>query len=154
MYDIEMWVQSRKILVKFFRLFSEEQLLEIPFGFNNNLAWNFGHILQVHQSLIYKLSGLTVNLNDWEMDHFANGSSPKQWDINPDFDRIEFQLLNQCDQLKSDISKDIFKYYKGYTTSKGIYIPDFESALAFNFFHEGLHTGMMMSMRKLLMTKN
>ena len=53
---------SRNIYLKFLEGYTLEQLNKIPEGFSNNLIWNIGHIVVSQQGLIYRLSGLPVNV--------------------------------------------------------------------------------------------
>ena len=50
---------TRSNIAKLVEGLSIEQLNHIPEGFNNNLAWNIGHILVTQELLIYRLSNQT-----------------------------------------------------------------------------------------------
>jgi hypothetical protein len=54
------------------------------------------------------------------------------------------------DQTIDDFDNKIFKNYEEYPTSTGFVIKSAEDAMIFNNFHEGLHIGIMMGLRKLL----
>lgn len=41
-----------------------EQLNKIPEGFNNNIVWNFGHIIVTQQMLCYGYSDLPLNVSN------------------------------------------------------------------------------------------
>ena len=56
--------------------YSLEQLNKIPQGFSNNLVWNLGHIIVSQQGLVYRLSGLAVNVSDEMTNKYKNGSRP------------------------------------------------------------------------------
>ena len=54
----------REILLKILDHHSLEQLNKIPSGFNNNLIWNIAHCIASQQVLVYKLSGLPLQVSD------------------------------------------------------------------------------------------
>ena len=60
----KIWETSRKIYLKLIESYSIEQLNKIPEGFSNNLIWNLGHIIVSQQGLVYRLSGLPVNVSE------------------------------------------------------------------------------------------
>ena len=63
---------SRNIYLKFLEGYTLEQLNKIPEGFSNNLIWNIGHIVVSQQGLIYRLSGLPVNVSDEMTEKYKN----------------------------------------------------------------------------------
>lgn len=141
---------SRKILSQFIEKHPLEELNKIPEGFNNNLIWNIGHIVVVQQMLVYKLSGLAMSISDEMVEKYKKGSAPEHNVVQAEVDEIKFLLLKTIDQTKEDFENSIFKNYQEYPTSTGFVIKNAEDAMAFNNFHEGLHIGIMMSIRKFL----
>ena len=150
MFDLEMWKTTRIILAKMVDKLSDEELLLAPEGFNNSMLWNLGHILNIQQVLHYKLCSLEVPMDKSQMNFFTQGSSPTQWSGTPDIKYLRSFILESLNQTLDDRVNQKFKTFKPFSTSTGVVISDFESCLAFNFFHEGLHTGYMMAQRKAI----
>ncbi|NDP26171.1 MAG: DinB family protein [Flavobacterium sp.] len=141
---------SRKILSQFLEKHSLEELNKIPEGFSNNLIWNIAHIVVVEQMLVYKLSGLPMNISDEMVEKYKKGTRPEHYVTQSEVDEIQSLLLKTIDQTKEDYGNTIFKNYQEYPTSTGFVIKSVEDALAFNYFHEGLHIGIMMNLRKFI----
>jgi hypothetical protein len=141
---------SRNILSQFLENYTLDQLNKIPEGYSNNLIWNIGHIVVVQQMLVYKLSGLPMMISDEMVDAYKKGSKPEHNVSQNEVDEIKSLLLKTIDQTKEDFANKIFKNYQEYPTSTGFTIKSAEDAMAFNYFHEGLHIGVMMSIRKFL----
>ena len=49
----------------------------IPVGFNNNIAWHFGHIATSCYSLAFKASGVDVNFEIPYIDKYKKGGKPE-----------------------------------------------------------------------------
>jgi hypothetical protein len=127
---------------------SEEQLTRVPDGHRNNILWNAGHIIVAHQVLLYHQSGLDMAVSADMVAQFRRGSSPADWEQTPDVSRIRSLLLETPERLAEDLAAGRFKTFTEYTTQSGIPLTTFEDALAMNHYHEGLHLGMIMSLRK------
>lgn len=141
---------SRKILAKFIEDYTPEQLNKVPQGFNNNLIWNIAHIVVVQQMLVYNLSGLPMMVSREMVDAYKRGSRPGR-DLAPgEIDEIKMLLTTTIDQTEKDFAAGIFKNYNEFTTMTGFNLKNAEEAMAFNYYHEAVHTGMMMSIRKFL----
>ncbi|KDN55208.1 DinB family protein [Flavobacterium seoulense] len=147
---LETTVKSRNLILELLQKFTLEQLNKIPKGFNNNLIWNVGHIIVAQQVLVYKLSGLPVMIADEMIDKYKNGSRPEQDVTQVELDEIKSLLFSTIDQTIVDYNNGIFKNYNQYTTSIGINLKNAEEAIAYNNFHEGLHIGIMMTIRKFI----
>jgi hypothetical protein len=52
--------------------------------------------------------------------------------------------------LEEDYEAGIFTEYSAYKTSTGFEIDSMEKAIIFNNFHESLHLGVIMSLKKLV----
>jgi hypothetical protein len=141
---------SRKVLSQFIENFSLDQLNEIPNGFNNNLIWNIAHIVVTQQRLVYKFSGLPLRISDEIFEKYKGGTKPNGAVSQSDVEEIRSLLFETIDQTEADFDSDVFKNYQKYTTSVGLTITSIEDAISFNNYHEALHTGVMMSIRKFI----
>ncbi len=142
---------SRKILSTFLENHSLEQLNKIPDGFNNNLIWNIGHIIVVQQMLVYGLSNLPLILPDEMVQKYKKGTKPETFVLQEDVDLIQSFLFETINKTKDDFKKGIFKSYSEYTTMSGVVIKNVEDAMSFNCYHEAIHTGVLMCIRKFVL---
>ena len=141
---------SRKILSQFLEKYTLEQLNAIPEGFSNNLIWNIAHIIVVQQMLVYKISGLPMNISDEMVEKYKKGTKPEHQATQAEVDEIKSQLLDSIYQTETDFNNKVFNNYQEYPTSTGFVLKNAEDAMAFNYFHEGLHIGVMMGIRKFI----
>ena len=141
---------GRNILLQFLENHTLEQLNKIPEGFNNNLIWNIGHIVVVQQMLVYRLSGLPMMITDEMVAKYMKGTKPESDATEQDVEQIKSLLFTTLEQAKKDFQGDIFKTYNEFTTSAGYTVKNAQDAMEFNNYHEGLHTGIMMQIRKFL----
>lgn len=141
---------TRKNLISLVQAHSLEQLNHIPEGFNNNLIWNFGHVLVTQQLLCYKLAGLTPLLSDEIIDRYKKGTAPTSAITKEEYQYLIEQANQLVVQAERDFLKGKFTTYNPYQASYGIELNSIEKAFAFNNIHEGLHLGYMMSLRKSL----
>lgn len=140
----------RKLIAPFLEDYTLDQLNTIPEGFSNNLFWNIAHVVVTQQLLIYKLSGLNMLVSDELVDQYRKGTKPEQPATQTDVDLIKSLLFDTIDQTQADYGSGVFTQFTEYPTSSGFVLKNVKDAMAYNNFHEGLHLGIMMSMRKLL----
>ena len=62
--QFELIRQTRTRFIDIVNGLSIEELNEIPSGMNNNIAWNFGHLVTAQQSLCYALSGVDLDVTE------------------------------------------------------------------------------------------
>jgi hypothetical protein len=141
---------SRKALLPFFENYTLEQLNQIPQGFNNNLIWNIGHIVVAQQMLVYKFSGLPMMVSERLVEKYRKGTRPEQNATQEEVDEIKSLLFSTIDQTETDFGNKIFKNYQEFTTGIGYLVKITEDAIVFNCYHEALHIGIMMSIRKFI----
>lgn len=142
--------QNRKVLLKYLENHSYEQLNKVPEGFNNNLIWNIGHVVVVQQLLIYKLSGLQPIISTELISKYSKGTKPETYATQEEIDEIKNLLFKTIDQTKNDFESSIFKNYHEFTNDLGFTLRSAADAISFNNFHEAVHLGMMMSIRKFI----
>ena len=138
---------SRNLVSKILESHSLDQLNKIPEGFNNNMFWNIAHIVVTQQLLVYKLSGLPMMVSDEIIEKYKKGTKPEQDATQADLDEIRSLLFVTIKKAKEDYDRKEKKNYQEYPTSTGFILNNVEDAMAFNNFHEGLHIGILMSLR-------
>lgn len=149
-YNFYILEQTRSNILNAIKEYSIEQLNTIPDGFNNNLIWNFGHVVVTQQLLCYGLSGLPMYLDKELINKYRKGSKPMDFVNVVEFELLKEKAFQLIEQTKTDYAKGIFKSYKSYTTSFNVTINSVEEAIAFNNVHEGLHFGSVLALRKLI----
>ncbi|TWI01343.1 DinB family protein [Flavobacterium tiangeerense] len=142
---------SRKMMSKFLDSYSLDQLNAIPLGCSNNLIWNIGHIIVSQQMLVYKLSGLPMLVSEELVEKYKKGTRPEGDVTQAEVDEIKALLFATIAQTQRDYEQKKFVSYMEYTTSTGDHVlQNAEDALAFSNFHEGLHIGNMLIIRKFI----
>ncbi len=141
---------SRKVLSQFLEKYTLEQLNTIPHGYSNNLIWNIGHIIVVQQMLVYNLSGLPMMVSAEMIAKYKKGTRPEHNTDQNEIEEMKRLLFATIDHSEVDFTNNIFKTYQEFTTMSGFTIKSAEDAMAFNYYHEGVHTGMMMQIRKFI----
>ncbi len=141
---------SRKIIAPFLEKYTLDQLNLTPTGFNNNLIWNIGHIVVTQQLLVYNLSGLPMLVSDELVKKYKKGTKPEQPVTQAEVDEIKTLMFDLIDQTQADFGSGVFTNYVEYHTSAGYFLKNVEQAIEFNNFHEGIHIGVMLSIRKHL----
>lgn len=141
---------SRNMISKILENHTLEQLNKIPEGFSNNLIWNIAHVVVTQQILVYKLSGLPVMVSDEMIEKYKKGTKPEQDATQAEVDEIKSLLFSTIEKTKEDYANGIFKNYQEYPTTPGFILTSAEGAMNFNNYHEGLHVGVLMSIRKLV----
>ena len=147
---IDILKHPRLSILETLKGFSIEQLNKIPEGHNNNIAWNLGHMAAVQQTLCYLRSGVPYVLDEDFINAYKGGTKPEKFIDEAEFEHIKTNLFVPLEQLERDLKADIFKTFTPLTTRYGVQLNNVDDALAFLPFHEGLHTGYIMSMRKLV----
>lgn len=141
---------SRNVLLNFLNELTLKQLNTIPQGFKNNIIWNIGHIIVVQQLLVYNLSGLPMMVSDELIAKYRKGSSPNGDVTQNEVDELKGLLFSTLEKTKEDFQKEIFKTFNEFTTMTGFKVTSAKSAMEFNNFHEGLHIGIIMQLRKFV----
>ncbi len=126
---------------------SLEDLNKIPEGFNNNIIWNIGHIVVTQQLLVYKLSGLPMDVGDDLINKYRKDTKPEGFVSQEEVDEIKALLFSSLEKLEADYKSGIFKNYQEYTVSTtGNTLTNIDDALQFMFFHEGMHLGYILAL--------
>lgn len=146
-------LQNRKALYSVLTKTPKELLLKIPNGYRNNIWWNIAHVVVTQQLLVYKLSGVDMKIPLELIDKFKKGSVPDGTATDDEIDMIKGFLFSTIEWAQEDYGNGVFKDFVVYETSAKVTLNNVEDAIAFNLFHEGLHLGVVLSLKKVLLAE-
>ena len=148
--QFDILTKTRAIVLHYIKGLSLDQLHVIPEGFTNNIAWNIAHLVVTQQLLHYKLSGLDCLCPDDFIRMYKKGTAPTKNFTEEEFDEVKELFVGLPNTLEEDFQAGIFQNFSEYPTSVGYVLNSFESAVVFNNFHEGIHYGVIRSIKKFL----
>jgi len=148
--SIETIIATRKLLIQLVEELSGEEINVIPPGFNNNIAWNLGHVVATQQVLFYRLSGLPLLLPDALVAKYAKGSKPEAMIAATEIIYLKEAAVTLMQQLIIDLEKNAFTGFKPYATSFGVQLNNIQEVIKYITMHEGLHLGYAMAMKRVL----
>ena len=141
---------NRLLILKIIKNLSLDQLNKIPEGFKNNIAWNIAHLVVTQQLLCYKNSKLNILVTEEMVEAYQKGTAPNVDMTQEELDFVKEQLLSLVDTFEEDYSAKIFESYKPYPTSTNVTLNNIDEAFQFNNFHEGIHLGIILSLKKFV----
>jgi hypothetical protein len=123
---------------------------EMPVNYINTIHWHVGHILLVQDRLTLRLMGGTIGFPDEYTAWFGPGTKPADWQTQPPAVELLLQeLREQTERLQSFISGKLpdklaipFLHYE-----------NLEESLGYSIYHEGVHLGYMMGLKRAIEAK-
>lgn len=149
-YIIENIRKWRVVLLNSIKELSLEKMNKIPHGFNNNIIWNVGHLVAAQQLICYTKAGLNPPIDEEVLAAYRTGTKPERFFDSDDEDAIKPLLFNSLDLLEQDYQQRAFENYTPWTTRMGIDLNNIDEAIQYLQFHEGMHMGVIMSIKKLV----
>jgi hypothetical protein len=147
---IEVIRKTRNFLLTGIKDLSEEQLNTIPAGFNNNIVWNLGHLVAAQQGICYARAGLKTWVPEDFFNNYKPGSKPEGNVNEQEIEKIKELLFTSLDILERDYAKGLWTSYPTWSTRYGIEIDSIDKAIDFLQFHEGLHSGNILTMKRIV----
>jgi hypothetical protein len=148
--EIEIIKQPRERVLDEIKELTVEQLNKVPAGFNNNIIWNLGHMIAAQQGICYKRAGLDTRVDEAFFNTYKPGTKPEGFVDAAGVEEIKKMLFTTLEQLEADYSNSVINNYTSFVTRYNIPLSSIEEAIGFLPFHEGLHIGYIMSLRKLV----
>ncbi|MEK6153063.1 DinB family protein [Flavobacteriaceae bacterium 3-367] len=143
-------LQNRRLLHSLLLRTPRESLLKIPDGFSNNIWWNIAHVVVTQQLLVYRRSGLPMLVDTELVEKFKKGTVPDGTASDAEIERLSALLLTTIEKTRTDYRENVFQEYMAYETSTKAQLNNVVDALSFNLYHEGLHLGSILALRKAL----
>lgn len=147
-WTFDICLKNRNILEGFLDQFSLDELNKIPEGFSNNLIWNIAHVIVTQQLLVYGNSQLPMLVSDEMVAKYRKGTKAEQKATQDEVNEIKALLFSTLEKTLEDFYNGLFKNYTEYTVSTKSTLTNVEQALEFNNFHEGIHLGYILALKK------
>jgi len=141
---------NRKTMFSILENTSMEDLHTIPANFSNHLFWNIAHTMVTQQLLVYKLSSLPMLVSEDLVKHYSKGTSGNPTPNENHIEEVKELFFATHERTIEDYNRGRFKTYTPYTNSLNLTLNTVEDAIHFNTFHEGIHLGYAMALRKAL----
>lgn len=141
---------TRRFILDLVKDLSTEQLNKIPVGFNNNIIWNIAHLTAAQQNLCYVRSGLLPAVPEQYISPFLSGTKPNAPIDALEIESIYLHFINSLDQFKKDYADRLFLTFDQWDKRYGMKIKNIDDAIHFIPFHEGMHIGYIMALKKLV----
>ncbi|HJV46844.1 MAG TPA: DinB family protein [Bacillota bacterium] len=141
----------RALTLETFDSLTEEMADIIPAGFNNNIRWNLGHILIVQDQLAAQFASIPAQLPIDFMTLFGNHTSPRDWNRQvPTLEQLANELRNQVGHIRGHLENRLEEAARKPFKRLDYRMETIGEILAFSLHHEGLHLGVIGSLRKAI----
>lgn len=147
-WTFDICLKNRNILEGLLNQFSLDELNKIPDGFSNNLIWNIAHVIVTQQLLVYGNSQLPMLVSDEMVAKYRKGTKAEHDADQEEVNEIRSLLFSTLEKTQDDYFIGHFKNYIEYTVSTKSTLTNVEEALEFNNFHEGIHLGYILALKK------
>jgi DinB superfamily len=126
------------------------QLNEIPPHFSNNIIWNVAHLISAQQGVCYRPAGKISAVDAAILKAYKPDTKP-EGNVDESFvHHIKELFISTINDFENDYSENEFVNYTAWTNRYGTEISNVDIAAEFLLFHEGLHLGVIMSIKKNL----
>lgn len=147
-------IQTRKAFIELVDSLTLEQLNEIPAGFNNNIIWNFGHIVVVAPALCYLRSGISSDTSMVKyLKSYIKGSKPTYIVSQEEVDDLKSLAISGIEQIKRDYYAGVFKEIVPFATETyKETMSTIEEVIQTSAGHDNMHLGYAIAQKRIINT--
>jgi len=149
--SIDIIKTTRQNFLNLLETLSLEQLNKIPEGFNNNILWNFGHLVATQQILCNRLGNATFHVEEYLVKKYGKGTKPEGFITAEELDLLKKYVVSNIEDLEKDLENGVLDVYTAYTTSYNVQLETIADAIRFVAVHEGVHYGYAMALKRLVL---
>jgi hypothetical protein len=151
MYSIELIKSTRTKFTQLIHNISIEAANKIPAGFNNNIAWNYGHVIVSGYLLAYVSTGIKPTIAIPLVDKFRKGTKPEAVVTKEEINILKESSDDFLALLEQDITNQLFANIKPYATQTfGVELHTTADLLTTIFGHDVLHYSTALTFKKLI----
>ncbi|NII85392.1 MULTISPECIES: DinB family protein [unclassified Pedobacter] len=143
-------INSRKAFIKLVDGLAIEELNKIPDGYNNNIIWNFGHIVVSTQTLCYVRTGVlqdaaSVKFNEY----YKKDTKPSYIVTEEEVAELKTIALESIERIKEDYANGKFSSTTPFLTATyGVQLNSIEEILITTIGHDNVHFGYASALKK------
>ncbi|MBB6240420.1 hypothetical protein HDC90_005096 [Pedobacter sp. AK013] len=143
-------INSRKAFIKLIDTLTIEELNKIPDGYNNNIIWNFGHIVVSTQTLCYVRTGVLkdaalVKFNEY----YKKDTKPSYTVTEEEVAELKAIALESIERIKEDYANGKFSSIPPFLTATyGVQLNSIEEILITTIGHDNVHFGYAAALKK------
>ncbi|WP_443938022.1 DinB family protein [Pedobacter sp. MW01-1-1] len=143
---------TRKAFIAAIDELSLEELNKIPDGFNNNIIWNFGHIVISTQLLSYVRTGILKDGSSVKYSEaYQRGTKPTYVVSEQELAELKALAIDSIKAIQADYEKGLLNNVNPFATATyGEQLNSIEEILTTTIGHDNLHFGYALAQKKLL----
>ncbi|MFB2120959.1 DinB family protein [Parapedobacter sp. 2B3] len=145
-------IDSRKAFAELVDGLSADELNQVPDGFNNNIIWNFGHIVVSTPLLCYVRTGIWPDAAKIKyVEAYKKGTKPT-YEVNAsELADLKGLAISTIHTLEEDYKNGLFKQMEPFSTiTFGAVINTIEELLATTVGHDNTHYGYAIAQRRII----
>ena len=150
---LEIAKHTRSNFIKLMDGLTIEQLNLIPQGYNNNIAWNFAHIVASQQTLCYVRGHVDTRIPLDKVTKYQRGTSPQGFINEEELGFYKDHAFTLLDDLTADVNAQLFGNYEQVTTMFGVTLSNINDAKAYFVTHDNLHYGYALALRRAVLAE-
>jgi len=141
----EFIINSRKAFIQLIDDLTIEQLNKTPNGYNNNIIWNFGHIVVSTQTLCYVRTGILEDASSVKfVDSYKKDTKPTYIVTEEEVTELKSIALESIKKIEEDYSNGKFSSITPYSTATyAAQLNSIEEVLTTTIGHDNLHLAML-----------
>ena len=143
-------ITSHKAFIQLIDGLTIEQLNKIPEGYNNNIIWNFGHIVVSTQTLCYVRTGILADANSVKFNEFYKKDTRPTYTVTiQEVEELKALALDSVEKIKEAYVNGVFAKITPFLTSTyGAEMKSIEEVLVTTIGHDNVHYGYAWAMKK------
>lgn len=145
-------INSRKAFIKLIDGLTIEELNKIPDGYNNNIIWNFGHIVVSTQTLCYVRTGILQDATSVKFnEYYKKDTKPTYTVTEEEVAELKVIALESIEKIKEDYANEKFSSITPFTTATYVVqMNSIEEILITTIGHDNVHQGYAWALKKLV----
>lgn len=145
-------IDARKAFIKDIESLSLEELNEIPAGFNNNIIWNFGHIVVTTPVLCYVRTGILTDASSVKyVSAYAKGTKPTYFVTQEEVEELKALAISTIETLEKDYNEGKLNNIVPFETSTyGALLESIEDVIITTAGHDNTHLGYVTAQKRII----
>lgn len=150
MYTLNMIDSIRQKAIALIKETPPEVLNQIPAGFNNNMIWNFGHLVVSGYSLVFKVTQVDPGFIIPFQEAYKKGSKPAAPATQQEIEELIGLSNTFTRAVKEALDANRFQEISTYTTDTfGVPVTTIEEMLITVAAHDTLHWQLMRDYKRI-----